>query len=203
MVMTVLVAGLVAGSVGLGSALIGTRLARHQPIAPAAATDDAPDPASEVSAAAARTAGRALVQAAVAAAQNRQPSQGSAAQRPMLTPEEEGARRRLQHENLIDQHRAEAVSPTWAAEAQGAVVAELKSLQAETKFSLLGVDCRSTSCLAEVEWPSINDIRRGYHSLLHARFDNLNCATEFYAPTTAAAGTPLRTTLVLSKCRSD
>jgi hypothetical protein len=198
---TVLIAGLVASLVGLGAVLVATRLAHGPAISRPAPPDDPPDPQREPSLAAARAAGQALAQAAVAATQKPQAHAEPATQKSMLTPEEEAARRQLQHEALISEHNAEPASPAWAAKASEAVVSELKSLQAEAGFSLAGVDCRSTSCLAEVEWPSVDSIRRGYHSLLHATFDKLNCATEFHASATATEG-PIRTTLVLSKCRA-
>jgi hypothetical protein len=58
------------------------------------------------------------------------------------------------HQAAIDQHRAERLDPRWAAATSAAFKTDFESKTDNTSFTLKEVDCRSTTCTLEFEWPS-------------------------------------------------
>jgi hypothetical protein len=141
-----------------------------------------------------RAAAEVLVNAAALAAKSA-PENPRAA----LSPAEEGIRRQRQHEDLLANHLRETVDPEWAQRSSVSVSSELKTLAESRHFSLLELDCRRTSCVADIEWQSYADARTEYDALLHGRFSGINCGSEILVP--PGTGGPIRTKLILSGCR--
>ncbi|MFP2908294.1 hypothetical protein ACLESD_25230 [Pyxidicoccus sp. 3LFB2] len=78
-----------------------------------------------------------------------------------LTPEEQAQRReagREMFEMKVDAWRQERVDPSWADPARHALANNMGTLLAglpeDRRGQLLGVDCRSTTCLATLEFPN-------------------------------------------------
>lgn len=149
----------------------------------------------------ARAAGRKLVEAAMAAQSVKSVERPeSAPGSPHEAAEQEGARRLERYRDAIAAHRLESFDATWAPQAKTSVVSALKAMEKASGFSLGEVDCRSTSCVAGVEWPSEGQARKGYRALIYGDYGTADCATEIHMPVSSGPGA-IKGELLLSKCR--
>lgn len=75
-----------------------------------------------------------------------------------LPPEEQApptATEMLQrHQDAIDQHRAERLNREWAETTAAAYTADYSKKSDNTTYTVRNVDCRSTTCTVDFEWPS-------------------------------------------------
>lgn len=76
---------------------------------------------------------------------------------PGVSPEVQAREHRALHAAAIAKHVREAVDGEWAASMVKVLTREIESEAAEGHFKLVRVDCRTTSCIAALEWPSHND----------------------------------------------
>ena len=100
------------------------------------------------------------------------------------------------HLQAIAAHKASPVDETWARAAQTSVATSLDKLAARSGFSVNTVECRSSSCLAEIGWPSYHGALSTYENLLVEPYEP-NCATEIVLPDPADQGAAYSATLVL------
>jgi hypothetical protein len=77
----------------------------------------------------------------------------------------------------LEQHEREAVDPSWAIEAQRAHERDLNRLAKEARFSLRGVNCRATSCVADISFASYDAARNSMKIIMLSRW-TLNCTRE-------------------------
>ncbi|MBI4702940.1 MAG: hypothetical protein HY744_17630 [Deltaproteobacteria bacterium] len=60
------------------------------------------------------------------------------------------------------------------------------------------MDCRTTSCIGVVEWPSYDAaLRRGLGAILHQDYTDLNCGREMALPPPEGSGAGYQATVVL------
>jgi hypothetical protein len=87
------------------------------------------------------------------------------------------------HEKLLAQHDAERRDAAWAPKQQRVVEATLGALSGAPRvsFSLRSVDCRTSSCVARLAWPSENAARMNLQELL-AGSAAAGCAREIAFP---------------------
>lgn len=124
------------------------------------------------------------------------PTPGGSA-RPAPTPLEAQQR----YEARLQQHAAEPVDPEWSRATASLIQADVLERAASMSFRLGRVDCRTTSCTAELEWPSLAEADREHGSLVHFPF-RANCSrTVLLPPPAKADGGPLRASLLLD-CES-
>lgn len=102
---------------------------------------------------------------------------------PPPRPSREEARQQLlaQHQQQLDRHSREPVDPSWAREAQGSFTSDFVGLAQGQPFEVRGVDCRSTTCVTTLEWPSYAEATQGYALLLQHAY-RLDCARTLLLP---------------------
>jgi hypothetical protein len=102
-----------------------------------------------------------------------------------------------EHRDAIEAHRRQPVDPRWAAETGRMLDEDLARLGAgEGRFQVLGVDCRTSGCTAELEWPSYPAAVERHVRVLHEPY-RVNCARRVTLPEPAGApSAPYRATIV-------
>jgi hypothetical protein len=93
-----------------------------------------------------------------------------------------------QHEAALQRHRDEPRDPRWAAATEKKLEADLDSVAGASKFKVVRVDCRTTTCVGVLEWRSHAEALRGYSATLRHAY-TVNCAQEvlLLPPTNPAA----------------
>jgi len=122
------------------------------------------------------------------------PPSGSAREAP--TPLETQQR----YETRLREHAAEPVDPTWSRATATLIEADVLGQSGSMSFRLGRVDCRTTSCTAELEWPSLGEADREYLSLVHFPY-RANCSRTVLLPPPSQAEGPLRAQMFLD-CES-
>jgi hypothetical protein len=117
-----------------------------------------------------------------AAASNSAPGVGDGkSNNPPPMPLSEQQRESL-HAEHIARVRTEAVASPWAAETEATLRQALSKVSGGAAgFKVVGVECRSTSCLATVEWPSYRAAEKTWQAILHAQ-SAVACAREILLP---------------------
>jgi hypothetical protein len=85
------------------------------------------------------------------------------------------------HEQAIRTHRAQPIDPAWARKTNAMLQSDLTELAASSSFKLIEADCRTTSCIATVEWPSYGKAMVEWRRLLHHGYQ-ANCSREITLP---------------------
>jgi hypothetical protein len=104
------------------------------------------------------------------------------------------------YEARRQQHAAEPVDPTWSRSTASLIEADVLEQAGSMSFRLGRVDCRTTSCTAELEWPSLAEADQEYLSLVHFPY-RANCSRTVVLPPPSKAGGPLRAEMLLD-CES-
>jgi hypothetical protein len=93
----------------------------------------------------------------------------------------------LRFHDRLAAHEREGVDPSWASRAQAAYEGDLARLAADARFRLGRVDCRSTSCMAQLSFASFAAAKDSMQRIVLSRW-TLNCAKEMNLdPTTDGA----------------
>lgn len=100
---------------------------------------------------------------------------------PMLTEDEARARAEEEFDDRIRDHEQRPVDPQWAADATASFNADITSMGKEHGFELLDMDCRTNSCVAEVEWPDHAAATSTWGTLLHGSY-GMNCGRGVLLP---------------------
>src|SRR6185436_15013587 len=82
-----------------------------------------------------------------------------------------------QHETALRRHRDEPRDPRWASATESRLEADLESVAAASKFKVVRVDCRTTTCVSVLEWRSYPEAMRGYGATMRRAY-TVNCAQE-------------------------
>jgi hypothetical protein len=82
-----------------------------------------------------------------------------------------------QHEAALQHFRNEPRDPRWAAATEKKLESDLEGVAAASKFKVVRVDCRTTTCVSVLEWRSYGDAVRNYGATLRRAF-SVNCAQE-------------------------
>jgi hypothetical protein len=101
------------------------------------------------------------------------------------------------------QIRAESDDPKWSRGAKQSFQNDFDKLSARGHFEVKDVECKTTSCLATVTWPSYAEAKKMWHGLLHANYAE-NCSREVLVPEPeqGQAGAPYDAT-VFFDCTED
>jgi hypothetical protein len=107
---------------------------------------------------------------------------------PSPRPSREEARQQLfqQHQLQRDRHAREPLDSAWAREAQGSFATDFSALTQGQSFQVRGIDCRSTTCVTTLEWPSYAEATQGYALLLQHAY-RMDCARSILLPEPADA----------------
>jgi hypothetical protein len=99
----------------------------------------------------------------------------------LFDPEAERTQTRARFEKQIEAHRAEARDTSWARAAEEQISVGLEAGEQNGEYRMIGLDCRTTSCAATLEWPN--------YSVAVAKFKNAlwqvteqNCARHILLP---------------------
>jgi len=84
-------------------------------------------------------------------------------------------------EPILRAHDAEPVDTAWAAGVTETLSQSLEGLGRERKFDVRQIDCRSQTCVAELEWPSRDAALAGYRAPL-AGMLGVTCGTQIVLP---------------------
>jgi hypothetical protein len=104
------------------------------------------------------------------------------------------------YEARLQQHAAEPVDPGWSRATAAMLEADVLQQASSMSVRLGRVDCRTTSCTAALEWPSLEDADSEYLSLVHFPY-RANCARTVVLPSPAQAEGPVRAEMLLD-CES-
>jgi hypothetical protein len=201
--------GLTAGAV---IALLAPGLARSEPIQPAGGVTAAPpvgagakEPGApgRSDANAQRAIDRRLAALEERATQSAVPPEPSAGAdsptegpEPPLSPEAI----REQIEGMVarqtEAHEREGIDPAWAGKVNGLVSADLDQMAGAGHFRAVHVDCRTTSCMAVLEWERFDQARESMEAI--ARFPyQANCARALSTPEPDDPAAPYQARLFL------
>jgi hypothetical protein len=103
------------------------------------------------------------------------------------------------HERALRAHAAEPVDPGWAPRTAAAFGEDLEKLRARSEARVRDVDCRSSSCVARLQWKSYQDARAHFASVLGARYQ-VACATEITLPDPVDTSRPYEASVIYG-CR--
>ena len=111
------------------------------------------------------------------------------------TAEEAVADDGQRHIALLAAHNREGVDGHWTARANQLFEGDLEKASTAGSFRVLGVDCRTTTCTTQIEWPSYAVARERYGQLLQQNYQ-MNCAREVYLepPDPSAEDKPFQAT---------
>jgi hypothetical protein len=110
----------------------------------------------------------------------RQPPE-PAGQPPPPTREEVKQQLLQQRQAQLEAHQREPVDFFWAKEAHTSLAADFAPLTRGDAFRVRGIDCRTTTCVATVEWPSYTKATEDYARLLQHPY-GLDCARSILLP---------------------
>lgn len=96
-------------------------------------------------------------------------------------------RRRGEVETFVEHHHHEPIDGDWRDQWEGQIGDRLHGLSEELGF-VADLSCRSQTCVASVQWPSLSEARQGSTRLLHdsAPF----CRTEVFIDPAQVTGEP-------------
>jgi hypothetical protein len=81
------------------------------------------------------------------------------------------------HRAAVEAHARAPVDPEWSRATEGKLRDALAPLAAASRFAVESVDCRTTTCVAVLAFPSYEDARAGWQSVLTHR-NGPRCAVE-------------------------
>jgi len=77
-------------------------------------------------------------------------------------------------------HAAEPVDASWAPAAARTIARDLRAIPPaalRAPFRVAGVDCRTTRCVATLEWPSYDAARESFRAVIQQRSVQNRCST--------------------------
>jgi hypothetical protein len=100
----------------------------------------------------------------------------------------------------LEEHEREAIDPSWASDARRAYEREFDDLATDAGFTLRGVDCRTTTCVADVTFPSYMAAKSCMQKIVLSHW-TLNCAKEMKVDP-VASDSPSYLTSIYFNCAS-
>jgi hypothetical protein len=77
----------------------------------------------------------------------------------------------------LARHARDAVDPAWSPKTTRSFKDDLAKMTANGGFDVVRVDCRTTSCVSTLSWPSYGAASRSYSQVLVARYQ-ANCSRD-------------------------
>lgn len=108
------------------------------------------------------------------------PDSGAPVQRPAAPAVEEDKPPEQYLADAESEFNAQPRNQAWAGRAETAYLAELREYGATAGFDVQRVDCRTTHCFAEVEWPDYETALNKVGAILHGEFSH-NCTRGVFA----------------------
>jgi hypothetical protein len=116
-----------------------------------------------------------------------------------LAPEKAPSAQEVQemHDSLITRHAASPVNPHWARMASAAFASDFARPIEGTHFKVDAVDCRSTTCTVNLEWPSRALAVNEWRAILYQP-TRANCGKQIVIPERPAHESgPMRATMFI------
>jgi hypothetical protein len=193
-------AGLVAG---VGSSLALPPRAAPAAAAPAPTEEAAPSPRGAPRSAA-HTAQVALPPAVDARLEALERKAAEAAPAPQAPEDHEAQRQRAReaYEAVLDQHTRAPVDPVWAEPTSATLGAAMGTLGASAGGNAVvkGVDCRTDSCVATLEFPSYTAARTSYAAYVSEMYE-VNCARQVMLDTPEDPESPFSVQVLFMGCK--
>jgi hypothetical protein len=114
---------------------------------------------------------------------------------PLIDAEADSKDRQMRHDHAIASHWAEAVDPLWATQTQVSLMNELKARGVGIGVEIERVDCRFTSCIADLRFDSYQTVRSDSMRLLAYSYKE-NCIRELSAPVPSVENMPYEATMI-------
>ena len=108
----------------------------------------------------------------------------------------ETARIRSSFSEKLAKHSAQPTDATWARSTEGILRDALSDTGKKAGFRTADVSCRTTSCVANLEWDSYEAMRANLHTAYESNH-NVNCARWALAPEDQNAGGRVTVPLIL------
>jgi hypothetical protein len=101
------------------------------------------------------------------------------------------------HAALAAAHARETLDPVWAGATGAGIDEGLRAAAGDGAFTVVGVDCRERTCVAELEWPDFATAAARWPEALHAPV-RASCATGVLLdpPADGAAAGPYRASVI-------
>jgi hypothetical protein len=99
-------------------------------------------------------------------------------------PDADAKLTRARFEKEIEAHRAEARDESWAPAAAEQISVGLEAGKQNGEYRVIGVDCRTTSCAATLEWPNYSTAVANFKDALWQKTEQ-NCARHILLPAPA------------------
>jgi hypothetical protein len=103
-----------------------------------------------------------------------------------------------EHRELLERHAREPVAEAWASATAQRLRDVLRPITAGAGASLLGVDCRSSTCVARVEWRDFAAANLGWSAVLQGDY---SCAVRVTLDDAKDLGARFQTDVLFS-CRN-
>ena len=93
-------------------------------------------------------------------------------------------------------HSAQPANPAWSKSTEGVLRRGLENTAKTAGFRVSSVDCRTTSCVADLEWDTYSAMRQNLHTAVESSYDTL-CARAAMPPDEGRAGDKVTVPLIL------
>jgi hypothetical protein len=100
---------------------------------------------------------------------------------PIPDPEETARELSALNDMLLAKHAGEPVDPTWSSGAVSAFQRDFAALTEQREAKVVGVECKTTSCVATLEWPSYEAAQREHSEVVMHGYE-VNCRRQIWAP---------------------
>jgi hypothetical protein len=101
---------------------------------------------------------------------------------------------------LVNRFETEGRDPRWASGAARSLELDTLSLSKKLGFAVKRVECKTSVCVSEMEWPNYEAARHGFSALLANNYD-LNCARTLSMPRPSDVSVPYSAQLLMD-CES-
>lgn len=105
------------------------------------------------------------------------------------------------HDALVEESLAESLDRPWATHAEASLSRDLVRL-GDSSFDVSSVACRTTSCVATLEWPSFNEATMSYNRLVTHDYE-VNCTRTITLPEPEDPLAPYEAKLVIYECSRE
>jgi hypothetical protein len=102
----------------------------------------------------------------------------------------------------LEQHNAEPIDYRWARSNARVWEADLAAFGETAGFQVTSVDCRTTTCLASLVWPTYRDARKAADRVIQKQYTN-NCAKELFTPSSEGLATEPYKAALLLDCEQE
>lgn len=110
-----------------------------------------------------------------------------------VSAEQQRAELEVSYRQALEAHSREPVDVGWARSTEDGFAADFRDLTGHEEWTVLGVQCRSSTCSASFEWKNYDTARAAYSSILHKSY-KANCVRSILLPEPEDPNRPYRAT---------